>query len=147
MKKTIIFDNYSSYDNWYSSNEKKYNSHCFLLNRVIIIKETKKIHGRKFNGFSSYACIKCKLSETALRRFIKEINSNGYELSANDIEVEKIGDEYFYLNYTFYHDKVEEEITKTIETTETTEKEYNYFPIENFFVVNYKYLFNSFDDL
>ena len=139
MKKTMVFENETAYDNWFDVNEEKEGGHDFLENRVVIIKETRTINGKKFNGFSADSTIECKNVRTAVRRFVKELNSNGFEVSVDDfecsfngenlhdltgsgmvVEVEEIDDGRYYVNYMCYQDEVEEEI-ETEETTEESE--------------------------
>ena len=139
MKKTMVFENETAYDNWFDVNEEKEGGHDFLENRVVIIKETRTINGKKFNGFSADSTIECKNVRTAVRRFVKELNSNGFEVSIDDfessfngenlhdltgsgmvVEVEEIDDDRYYVNYMCYQDEVEEEI-ETEETTEESE--------------------------
>ena len=139
MKNTMIFENETAYDNWFDVNEEKEGGHDFLENRVVIIKETRTINGKKFNGFSADSTIECKNVRTAVRRFVKELNSNGFEVSVDDfecsfngenlhdltgsgmvVEVEEIDDGRYYVNYMCYQDEVEEEI-ETEETTEESE--------------------------
>ena len=142
MKKTMIFNSREEYDVWFDTNEEKEGGFDFLENRVVIIKETRTIQGRKFNGFSADATIECKKAETAIRRFIKEVKSHGFDVDIDDfegmtegnfhcmaecgmvVEVEEIDDGIFYINYMCYQDEVEEEETEEIteETTETEEE-------------------------
>ena len=135
----MVFENETAYDNWFDVNEEKEGGHDFIENRVVIIKETRTINGKKFNGFSADSTIECKNVRTAVRRFVKELNSNGFEVSVDDfegsfkgenlndltgsgmvVEVEEIDDDRYYVNYMCYQDEVEEEI-ETEETTEESE--------------------------
>ena len=147
MKKTMVFENETAYDNWFDVNEEKEGGHDFLENRVVIIKETRTINGKKFNGFSADSTIECKNVRTAVRRFVKELNSNGFEVSVDEfegscngenlhdltgsgmvVEVEEIDDGVFYVNYMCYQNEVEEEKMETAtdnvsaEQSETAEK-------------------------
>ena len=147
MKKTMVFENETAYDNWFDVNEEKEGGHDFLENRVVIIKETRTINGKKFNGFSADSTIECKNVRTAVRRFVNELISNGFEVSVDDlegscngenlhdltgsgmvVEVEEIDDGVFYVNYMCYQNEVEETTEtatdpETAETDDTTEKE------------------------
>ena len=142
MKKTMVFENETAYDNWFDVNEEKEGGHDFLENRVVIIKETRTINGKKFNGFSADSTIECKNVRTAVRRFVKELNSNGFEVSVDElegscngvnlhdltgsgmvVEIEEIDDGRYYVNYMCYQDEVEEETTETATDSETTEAE------------------------
>ena len=143
----MVFENETAYDNWFDVNEEKEGGHDFLENRVVIIKETRTINGKKFNGFSADSTIECKNVRTAVRRFVKELNSNGFEVSVDEfegscngenlhdltgsgkvVEVEEIDVGVFYVNYMCYQNEVEEEkmetATDTIaaEQSETAEK-------------------------
>ena len=141
MKKTMVFENETAYDNWFDVNEEKEGGHDFLENRVVIIKESRTINGKKFNGFSADSTIECKNVRTAVRRFVKELNSNGFEVSVDDfecsfngenlhdltgsgmvVEVEEIDDGVFYVNYMCYQNEVEE-TTETATDPETAETE------------------------
>ena len=146
MKKTMVFENETAYDNWFDVNEEKEGGHDFLENRVVIIKETRTINGKKFNGFSADSTIECKNVRTAVRRFVKELNSNGFEVSVDElegscngenlhdltgsgmvVEVKEIDDGVFYVNYMCYQNEVEETTEtaadpETAETEETTEE-------------------------
>lgn len=125
----MIFENETAYDNWFDVNEEKEGGHDFIEDRVVIVKGIKTIQNRKFNGFSADATINCKNVKTAIRRFVKELNSNGFEVSVDDfecsfngenlhdltgsgmvVEVEEIDDGRYYVNYMCYQDEVEEEI-------------------------------------
>ena len=142
MKKTMVFENETAYDNWFDVNEEKEGGHDFLENRVVIIKETRTINGKKFNGFLADSTIECKNVRTAIRRFVKELNSNGFEVSVDElegscngvnlndltgsgmvVEIEEIDDDRYYVNYMCYQDEVEEETTETATDSETTEAE------------------------
>lgn len=142
MKKTMVFENETAYDNWFDVNEEKEDGHDFLENRVVIIKETRTINGKKFNGFSADSTIECKNVRTAVRRFVKELNSNGFEVSVDNfecsfngenlhdltgsgmvVEVEEIDDGRYYVNYMCYQDEVEEEKMETATDPETAETE------------------------
>lgn len=139
MKKTMVFENEFDYDNWFEANEEKEGGHDFLEDRVVIVKGTRTINGKKFNGFSADSTIECKNIRTAVRRFVKELNSNGFEVSVDEfesscngenihdltgsgmiVEVEEIDDGRYYVNYMCYQDEVEEETTET-ETEQTEE--------------------------
>ena len=137
----MVFENETAYDNWFDVNEEKEGGHDFLENRVVIIKESRTINGKKFNGFSADSTIECKNVRTAVRRFVKELNSNGFEVSVDDfecsfngenlhdltgsgmvVEVEEIDDGVFYVNYMCYQNEVEE-TTETATDPETAETE------------------------
>ena len=127
MKKTMVFENETVYDNWFDVNEEKEGGHDFLENRVVIVKGTRTINGKKFNGFSANSTIECKNVRTVVRRFAKELNSNGFEVSIDEfegscngenlhdltgsgmvVEVEEIDDDRYYVNYMCYQDEVDE---------------------------------------
>lgn len=139
MKKTMVFENEEAYENWFDMNEEKEGGHDFIENRVVIVKGYRVINGIKFNGFSADTTIECKSISTAVRRFVKEMNENGYEISVDEfegamdgnnlhdmqgsgmvIEVEEVDDGRFYVNYMCYQDEFETEQTEE-ETTEKTE--------------------------
>ena len=128
MKKTIIFENEIAYEKWFDMNEEKEGGYDFLENRVAIIKGYRIIGGIKFNGFSADTTIECKTITTAVKRFVKEMTKNGYEISVDEfegamggnnlydmygsgmvIEVEEVDDGRFYIVYMCYQDKVETE--------------------------------------
>jgi len=153
MKKTMIFETEEAYDSWFDANEEKEGGHDFIENRVVIINGSRVINGRKFNGFSADAIIDCKKPETAVNRFVKEMNANGYEVNIDEfegslqgenlndmqgcgmvIEVEEIDDGRFYLNYMCYQEEVETEQTaepqqetETEEEPKTTSVQWSYF--------------------
>ena len=144
MKKTMVFENERDYDNWFDVNEEKEGGHDFIEDRVVIVKGSRTIQNKKFNGFSADATINCKNVKTAIRRFVKELNANGFEISVDEfesnvncfadcgflVEVEEIDDDRFYINYMCYQDEVHEATEtepetidiETAETEETTEK-------------------------
>ena len=127
MKKTMVFENESAYDNWFDVNEEKEGGHDFIEDRVVIVKGTRTIQNRKFNGFSADATINCKNVKTAIGRFIKELKSNGFNVSEDEfesnvncftdcgyvVEIEEIDDGVFYVNYMCYQDEVKEEKMET----------------------------------
>jgi predicted RNA-binding Zn-ribbon protein involved in translation (DUF1610 family) len=141
MKKTMVFENEFDYDNWFEANEEKEGGHDFIEDRVVIVKGTRTIQNRKFNGFSADATINCKNVKTAIRRFIKELKSNGFNVSEDEfesnvhcftdcgyvVEIEEIDDDRFYINYMCYQNEVEEDTTEEEvveeETTEETVEE------------------------
>lgn len=143
MKKTMVFENETAYDNWFDVNEEKEGGHDFIEDRVVIVKGSRTIQNKKFNGFSADATINCKNVKTAIRRFVKELNSNGFEVSVDDfecsfngenlhdltgsgmvVEVEEIDDGRYYVNYMCYQDEVEEEKMETATDPETAETLY-----------------------
>ena len=133
----MIFENEIAYDNWFDFNEEKEGGHNFIEDRVVIVKGTRTIQNRKFNGFSADATINCKNVKTAIRRFIKELKSNGFNISEDEfesnchcftdcgyvVEIEEIDEDRFYINYMCYQNEVEEEIVEEVETEEPTETE------------------------
>ena len=145
MKKTMVFENERDYDNWFDVNEEKEGGHDFIEDRVVIVKGSRKIQNKKFNGFSADATINCKNVKTAIRHFVKELNANGFEISVDEfesnvncfadcgflVEVEEIDDDRFYINYMCYQDEVHEATEtepetidiETAETEETTDPE------------------------
>lgn len=141
MKKTMIFENERDYNNWFDVNEEKEGGHDFIEDRVVIVKGSRNIQNKKFNGFSADATINCKNVKTAIRRFVKELNANGFEISVDEfesnvncfadcgflVEVEEIDDDRFYINYMCYQDEVHEATesepeTIDIETAEQFER-------------------------
>ena len=130
MKKTMIFENERAYDNWFDVNEEKEGGHDFIEDRVVIVKGIRTIQNRKFNGFSADATINCKNVNTAIRRFIKELKSNGFRVSEDEfesnvncftdcgyvVEIDEIDEDTFYINYMCYQNEVEE-----VETSESEE--------------------------
>ena len=147
----MVFENEVAYDNWFDFNEEKEGGHDFIEDRVVIVKGTRTIQNRKFNGFSADATINCKNVKTAIRRFIKELISNGFNVSEDEfesncncftecgyvVEIEEIDDGVFYVNYMCYQNE-DEEITETAtepetaETEATTEKELE---VDNYAVI------------
>lgn len=138
MKKTMVFENEEAYDNWSDTNYEKEGGWDFNENRVVIIKTTRTIQGRKFNGFSADATIECKNPETAVRRFLKELNQNGFEAKrdyfAEDLspvhemedcgfvaEVEYIDDDRYYVNFMCYQEEAEPVVEETTKATVETE--------------------------
>ena len=140
MKKTMVFENETAYDNWFDVNEEKEGGHDFIEDRVVIVKGTRTIQNRKFNGFSADATINCKNVKTAIGRFIKELKSNGFNVSEDEfesnvncftdcgyvVEIEEIDEDRFYINYMCYQYEAEE-ATET-ETTEPETDEFNLTP-------------------
>lgn len=133
----MIFENEFDYDNWFEANEEKEGGHDFIEDRVVIVKGTRTIQNRKFNGFSADATINCKNVKTAIRRFIKELKSNGFNVSEDEfesnvhcftdcgyvVEIEEIDDDRFYINYMCYQNEVEEEATEPETATEQAEEQ------------------------
>ena len=135
----MIFENETAYDNWFDVNEEKEGGHDFIEDRVVIVKGIRTIQNRKFNGFSADATINCKNAKTAIRRFIKELKSNGFSVSEDEfesnvncftdcgyvVEIDEIDEDTFYINYMCYQNEVETEETETAETevSESTESE------------------------
>lgn len=135
MKKTMVFENERDYDNWFDVNEEKEGGHDFIEDRVVIVKGSRTIQNKKFNGFSADATINCKNVKTAIRRFIKEVKNSGFEILEDEfasnvncftdcgflVEIEEIDDDRFYINYMCYQDEVHE-------ATETETDEFNLTP-------------------
>ena len=140
MQKTMVFENERDYDNWFDVNEEKEGGHDFIEDRVVIVKGTRTIQNRKFNGFSADATINCKNVKTAIRRFIKELKSNGFNVSEDEfesnvncftdcgyvVEIEEIDEDRFYINYMCYQNEAEE--TTETEATEPETDEFNLTP-------------------
>lgn len=83
MKKTMIFKTDESYDSWFNANVKKDKDLKFIENRVIarVVEES-----RVTNDFVAVALIECEEIETAVKRFCKELTSNGFTVTVDEFE-------------------------------------------------------------
>ena len=127
MKKTMVFENETAYDDWFDINEEKEGGHDFIKDRVVIVKGTRTIQNKDFNGFCADATINCKNVKTAIRRFIKEVKNSGFEISEDDfesnvncfadcgflVEIEETDEGKYYVRYMCYQDEVKEEKMET----------------------------------
>ena len=81
MKKTMIFKTDESHDSWFQANATKDKDLKFIENRVIAVEES-----RVTNGFVAVALIECEEIETAVKRFCKELTSNGFTVTVDEFE-------------------------------------------------------------
>lgn len=110
MKKTMIFETEIDYENWVDEKEEKECGRRFFDDRIVIVKGTSTIQLQNKNSFfSAEAIINCKNVNTAIRRFIKELNSNGFNVCESDfdnhVKIDEIDDFRFFISYRDYQEE------------------------------------------